>query len=128
MARAVRSNSNRTAPALMMLFLAGCARAAPDLPATFASAPPPQMESAARVERCAALKTEIANLRGEIKVAEEVIAGRRHQDQVQGYFSAILFPPAMLLIDQQKAQKRALDDRQKEIDLKLADQHALQCS
>jgi len=111
----------------MVLSLAGCARAAPDLPAAFASAPPSQMESAARLERCTALKTEIANLRGEIKVAEEVIAGRRHEDQVQGYFAAILFPPAMLLIDQQKAQKHALDDRQKEIDSKLAEQHALQC-
>ena len=112
----------------MVMALAGCARSAPDLPATFASAPPPQMESSARLQRCTALKAEVANLRGVIKMAEEVIAGRRHEDQVQGYFAAVLFPPAMLLIDQQKAQKRALDDRQKEIDLKLAEQHALQCS
>jgi hypothetical protein len=111
----------------MVLSLAGCARAAPDLPPVFGSAPPSQMESAARLQRCTALKTEIANLRGEIKTAEDVIAGKRHQDQVEGYFAAVLFPPAMLMIDQQKAQKRALDDRQKEIDLKLGEQHTLQC-
>ena len=86
------------------------------------------MEEAVRLERCAALKTEIASLREEIKVAEEVVAGRRHQDQVQGYFAAVLFPPAMLLIDQQKAQKHALDDRQMQIDAKLAEQHNLSCT
>lgn len=86
------------------------------------------MEEGARVQRCTALKTEIGTLRDEIKVAEDVIAGRRHQDQVQGYFAAVLFPPAMLLIDQQKAQKNALDNRQAQIDAKLAEQHNLRCN
>ena len=86
------------------------------------------MEEGARVQRCTVLKTEIGNLREEIKVAEDVIAGRRHEDQVQGYFAAVLFPPAMLLIDQQKAQKNALDSRQMQIDAKLAEQHNLRCS
>ena len=86
------------------------------------------MEDGARVQRCTVLKTEIGNLREEIRVAEDVIAGRRHEDQVQGYFAAVLFPPAMLLIDQQKAQKNALDNRQMQIDAKLAEQHKLRCS
>ena len=86
------------------------------------------MEDGARVQRCTVLKTEIGNLREEIRVAEDVIAGRRHEDQVQGYFAAVLFPPAMLLIDQQKAQKNALDNRQMQIDAKLAEQHNLRCS
>lgn len=86
------------------------------------------MEEGARVQRCTALTTEIGTLRDEIKVAEDVIAGRRHQDQVQGYFAAVLFPPAMLLIDQQKAQKNALDNRQAQIDAKLAEQHNLRCN
>jgi hypothetical protein len=107
--------------------LAGCARAAPELPPTFASAPAPQMESEARLQRCAVLKTEIADLRDQVKIVEEVIAGSRHEEQVGAYFAAVLFPPAALLIDQQTARKKALDERQKNIDLKLAERHALQC-
>lgn len=127
MVRAALSSSSKLTLCAAIAVLAGCARAAPDLPRTFTPAAPPQMESQARLERCAALKTEVAGLRGEIKVAEDVIAGRRHQDQVQGYFAAVLFPPAMLLIDQQTAQKKALDERQRQIDLRLAEQHSLQC-
>jgi len=128
MAKAVPSSLNRLGHLLLAIGLAGCARSAPDLPPTFTSAPPPQMEDGARVQRCTVLKTEIGNLREEIRVAEDVIAGRRHEDQVQGYFAAVLFPPAMLLIDQQKAQKNALDNRQMQIDAKLAEQHNLRCS
>ena len=128
MVRAVPSSSSKLGHLLLAIGLAGCARSAPDLPPNFGSAPSPQMEEGARVQRCTALKTEIGTLRDEIKVAEDVIAGRRHQDQVQGYFAAVLFPPAMLLIDQQKAQKNALDNRQAQIDAKLAEQHNLRCN
>jgi hypothetical protein len=85
------------------------------------------MESEARLQRCAVLKTEIADLRDQVKIVEEVIAGSRHEEQVGAYFAAVLFPPAALLIDQQTARKKALDERQKNIDLKLAERHALQC-
>jgi len=127
MGRAVPSSSSSLLLILPLLGLMGCARPAPDLPAPFTSASTPQTDAQARLDRCAALKSEIAVLRDEIRVVEEVIAGDRHEDQAAGYFAAVLFPPAMLLIDQKREQKNALDDRQARIDLKLAEQHALQC-
>jgi len=109
--------------------LAGCARPAPPLPSAggLALTATPQAE---RPARCAALQSRVTTLRGEMKVIEDVIAGRRTSDQVAGYLSAVLFPPLALvmLTDPGAARKRELDLRQGQIDEALAEQKALACT
>lgn len=80
-----------------------------------------------RAGECTKLNGDIATLRGEMNTIEQVITGKRHSDQVAGYLSGVLFPPMALAIDQQRAQKAALDDRQRQIDSALARQRGLRC-
>jgi len=126
MPKVAPSNSIKLVVAAAILALASCARDAPMLP-NGSFAPPPAVTPDERTGRCAALATNIATLRGEMATINQVIAGHRHEDQVVGYLAGVLFPPLALAIDQQKAQKAALDDRQGKVDEALAEQHALAC-
>jgi hypothetical protein len=89
--------------------------------------PIPDMPVEQRAAECTKLSGDIATLRGEMNTIEQVIKGQRHSDQVAGYLSAVLFPPMALAIDQQRAQKSALDERQHKIDAALARQRGLRC-
>jgi hypothetical protein len=82
---------------------------------------------AARLARCEALRGEIVALRSDMATIREVVAGHRSADQVGGYLSALLFPPLLLVADQQAARKAALDERQAGVDRRLAEEGALRC-
>ncbi|MGD0191005.1 MAG: hypothetical protein ABSD74_09715 [Rhizomicrobium sp.] len=114
----------------MVLAVAACAREAPPLPAadTFnAPAIQPAMSEQDRLQRCSVLVIQVADLRREMATIEDVITGHRQKDQVEGYLADVLFPPALLAIDQEKTRKAELDERQKKIDDLLIEQHALHC-
>ena len=127
MPKAVPLNSISFLAASVLLIAGGCARDAPALPRDTVIAPAPQIDAEQRNAECAKLTADIAALRSEMTTIEQVIAGQRHSDQVAGYLSAVLFPPLALAIDQQKARKGALDERQQKIDTDLAQQRALRC-
>ncbi len=59
---------------------------------------------------------EIAAERDQIKAnylaLESQVTSTRRQDQTVGYLSAVLFPPAAILIDQNKDAKKVLDEWQ----------------
>ncbi len=109
--------------------LAGCARSAPALPAVGSLAPTTMLQADIPA-RCDALRQRVTALRGEMKVIEDVSAGRRTSEQVGGYLASVLFPPLALvmLTDPGAARKRELDLRQGEIDEALAEQKALACT
>jgi hypothetical protein len=128
MAKAVQSSSTTNCAALILLLaLAGCARPAPDLPAAQDWAVPPAQDSPDRLARCTALAQEIVATRHEMTTIEDVLAGKRQEDQVTGYLFDVLFPPALLVMDQHSAQKKALDERQAKVDADLAEEHRLRC-
>jgi hypothetical protein len=113
----------------LLLALAGCAHDATPLPPVGAAqrvnvAP---MSESARLARCEALRTEVATFRSEIATIREVMAGRRTEDQVGGYLAGLLFPPIVLVADQQTSRKAALDERQAKVDQRLAEEGALRC-
>lgn len=58
---------------------------------------------------------------------ESVILGRRGRDQAAAYLAAMLFPPMLSQINQQKARKQALDERQAAVDRRLTEQKGLAC-
>lgn len=128
--RAVRSSSSSLFAALAAgAALAGCAHDAAPLPPLDAGArldvgTPTDPE---RLARCAALSREIASLRAEMATIREVMKGHRTADQVGGYLGAILFPPVLIMADQQTARKTALDERQAKVDRRLAEESALRC-
>jgi len=109
--------------------LAGCARDAPSLPPIDAAASVTVGTSSEpdRLERCATLRREIIGLRSEMSTIEDVMKGHRTADQVGGYLSVLLFPPLLLVADQQAARKSALDERQAQVDHRLAEERALHC-
>jgi len=110
--------------------LTGCARQAPSLPAVGGGLALTTTPQADRPARCAALRSRVVTLRGEMKVIEDVIAGRRTSDQVGGYMASVLFPPLALvmLADPSAARKRELDLRQGQVDEALAEQKSLACA
>jgi hypothetical protein len=129
-------NRSLLVPALAIATaLTGCARQAPSLPAVggglaLTATPQAAMPEAERPARCAALRSRVVTLRGEMKVIEDVIAGRRTSDQVGGYMASVLFPPLALvmLADPSAARKRELDLRQGQVDEALAEQKSLACA
>ncbi len=127
MPKAVLLSSTNSFLAIMLLALGGCARDAPALPPILEAAPTPVMDARQRDAECAKLAADIATWRSEMTTIEQVIYGHRRSDQVAGYLSAVLFPPLALAIDQQAAQKKALDERQQKVDQALARQKALRC-
>lgn len=126
MGRVVRSSSSK-ASLVGLVLLAGCARSAPDLPATTTTPSPVAALPPDRLERCAKLDGEIATRRHEADEIDEVLQGKRHKEQVEGFLAVLLFSPLILAGDQHTAQKKALDDRQREIDERLAEEKVLQC-
>jgi hypothetical protein len=130
-------NRSLLVPALAIAAaLTGCARQAPSLPSVgggglaLTATPQTTIPEAERPARCAALRSRVVTLRGEMKVIEDVIAGRRTSDQVGGYMASVLFPPLALvmLADPSAARKRELDLRQGQVDEALAEQKALACA
>jgi hypothetical protein len=128
MARVVRSSSSRTAFALVFV-LAGCAHDATPLPpeSVAARVNAGVLSDPDRLARCEALHRQIATLRSEMTVIREAMSGHRAADQVGGYFAGLLFPPVLLVADQQTARKAALDQRQTQVDQRLAEEKALRC-
>lgn len=123
----MRSSLNRIA-LVGLLLLAGCARPAPPLPpVSMMPEAVPDLSAAERAERCETLVREISAIRDEMAVIKAAILGRRGREQVAAYLAAILFPPMLSQIDQQKARKQALDERQAAVDKRLAEQKALAC-
>ncbi|MGI9168787.1 MAG: hypothetical protein ACR2FH_01235 [Caulobacteraceae bacterium] len=123
----MRLSSSRAFIALIAL--GGCAHDAAPLPPVGAGAalnvgPLTDKEQAAR---CVALSGQITTLRAEMATIVEVMNGHRDADQAGGYLAAILFPPLLVLADQQTARKAAFDQRQGEIDRRLAEESALRC-
>ncbi len=121
MVRAVRSYS-RTKLVLLACLTAACARSAPDLPPDYASVNARQELSLESFNDKDAKATceEIAAERDQIKAdyvaLERQVTSTRGQDQTAGYLSAVLFPPAALLIDQNKDAKKVLDGWQARLD------------
>jgi hypothetical protein len=127
MRKAVRLSSTSPFLAILLLALCGCARDAPALPPVLEPVPAPAIDAQQRDTECAKLTADIATWRSEMDAIEQVIYGRRKSDQATGYMAASLFPPLALTIDQQTAQKKALDERQQKVDQALARQKALRC-
>ena len=123
----MRSGLNRIAR-VGLLLLAACAQPAPPLPpVSMTPEAAPGLNVAQRAERCEILPHEISAIRDEMAAIRAVILGRRGQDQIAASLAAILFPPMLSQIDQQKVRKQALDARQAEVDKRLAEQKALAC-
>ena len=123
----MRSSSNRIA-LVGLLLLAACAQPAPPLPpVSMMPEAVPELSAAERVERCETLAREISTIRDEMAAIRAIILGRRGQDRIAASLAAILFPPMLSQIDQQKVRKQALDARQAAVDKRLAEQKALTC-
>ncbi len=128
MVKGARSSSTTRGAALILLFaVAGCARSAPDLPPETIAPAAQANDAPGRLQRCDALAKEIVATREEMAEIEDVLAGKRHGDQVKGYLADVLFPPALLVMDQHKEQKKALDERQAKVDADLAEERRLRC-
>ena len=125
MVRVVRLHS-KTNLVLLACLIAACARAAPDLPPDYASVNARQELSLEDFNAKDAMATceEIAAEREQIKanyvVVERQVTSTRGQDQAAGYLSAVLFPPAAILIDQNKDAKKVLDEWQARLDKLMA--------
>lgn len=124
----MRSALTKLAPAIVLL-LSACARPAPPLPpvnagATIEITPLTEQE---RINRCNQLGDESRNARRDMLEIEQVIQGRRGRDQLSAYLAALLYPPLLSTIDQQKTRKRALDKRQAEIDRNMIELKARSC-
>lgn len=125
MVRAVRLHS-RTKPVLLACLIAACARSAPDLPPDYASVNARQELSLEDFNDKDAMATceEIAAERNQIKAnyvtLERQVTSTRRQDQTVGYLSAVLFPPAAILINQNKDAKKVLDEWQARVDELMA--------
>ena len=121
MVRAVRLHS-RTKLVLLACLIAACARSAPDLPPDYASVNARQELSLEDFNDKDAMATceEIAAERNQIKAnyvtLERQVTSTRRQDQTVGYLSAVLFPPAAILINQNKDAKKVLDEWQARLD------------
>lgn len=127
MRKAVRLSSTSPFLAITLLVLGGCARDAPALPPVLEAAPAALVDAQQRDAECAKLTADIATWRSEMASIEQVIYSHRQSDQKTGYLAASLFPPLALTIDQQEAQKKALDEHQQKIDQALARQKVLRC-
>ncbi len=107
MVRAVQLHS-RTELVLLACLTAACARSAPDLPPDYASVNARQELSLEDFNDKDAMTTceEIAAERDKIKTdhvaLERQVTSTRRQDQTVGYLSAVLFPPAAILINLNK--------------------------
>lgn len=123
----MRLNSSRIVFALLVL--GGCAHDALPLPPVSAGAALNlgAMTDQERMARCAALNGQITTLRSEMGTIVDVMNGHRVADQVGGYLAGILFPPLVMMADQQTARKAALDERQVKVDRRLAEESALRC-
>ncbi len=125
MVRAVQLHS-RTEFVLLACLTAACARSAPDLPPDYASVNARQELSLEDFNDKDAMATceEIAAERNQIKAnyvtLERQVTSTRRQDQTVGYLSAILLPPAAILIDQNKDAKKVLDEWQARLDVLMA--------
>lgn len=127
--RVNRTAAIRFAALLSALLLIACARPAPPVPAADAASVSrfPALSDDQRLMRCATLAAEIATRRAEMREIEQVIEGRRTRDQVTAYLAAVLYPPLLGSMDRHKAQRRALDERQRDIDSRLVERQARHC-
>lgn len=105
---------NKISAILVILLLAGCARSAPSLPSSNASAA--NLSADEKAMTC-----ELANERlGTNKLAaqklEQEIASNRQSNQTAGYLAGALFPPLALATESNSAEKIDLDRLQLERD------------
>jgi hypothetical protein len=105
-----------------LLMLGACARASPDPPPDLGRLPPAQrllpgdLESPEAQLDCAALKVQRESNRTQASDLGVVIAGHRQQNQAAGYIAGVLFPPALLAVQNDTGAKQTLDELQKRND------------
>ena len=105
-----------------LLLLGACARPSPDLPPDLSRRPPDQrllpgdLESPEARLDCPALKTQIESNRTQASDLGAAIAGHRQQNQAAGYIAGVLFPPALLAVQNDTGAKQTLDELQKKND------------
>lgn len=124
--------SSKLSVAIMTLMLAGCARAAPDLPKSMHSnddAKQNAIEQLGATERkmsCEEIDLELAAIRGETEEIEKTVQERRGDNQAAVYFGGFFFP-AYLAADDNAEEMKALDENQKRKDRFIALKSAKRC-
>ena len=127
MGMVVRSASrSRAAAALALcLVIGGCAARAPALP------PPRSGEvrsAPANPAVCEALLQDIRRIDAKMREANARIEAERSRNQAIGYFSAVLFPPAILAAEGHAIERAAITRYYEERDRKLAQAIAAGCT